>query len=85
LKTKLQQYRLLDLHISQRAWWFGVIYASNDSYETLLHASGFSYQGSTKVYRHQPGVVAIADFEADLEKSNGFFAGLSARGDCELG
>lgn len=49
--------------------WYGVTYRSPTSYRNLLHASGLSYQKVEKVYRSQPGVVQLADFEADLEKS----------------
>jgi transposase len=49
--------------------WYGVQYGSLTSYRNLLHASGLSYQKVEKVYRSQPGMVQLADFEADLEKS----------------
>jgi transposase len=49
--------------------WYGVRYRSPTSYRSLLHASGLSYQKVEKVYRSQPGAVALADFEADLEKN----------------
>lgn len=80
IQAKLHQYRPVDLHISQGQWWtvsdlrvaverwFGVVYKDADSYQSLLHASGFSYQRTTKVYRSQPHQIALADFEADLEK-----------------
>ena len=48
--------------------WYGVTYRSESSYRSLLHASGFSSQKVEKVYRSQPGVVRLADFEAELEK-----------------
>ena len=80
LKTKLHQYRPLDLGVSQAAYWtvsdlavmverwFGVVCKESSRYHALLHASGFSYQRSTKVYRSQPCARVIADFEAELEK-----------------
>lgn len=49
--------------------WYGVTYRSPTSYRNLLHASGLSYQKVEKVYRSQPGAVALADFEAELEKN----------------
>ncbi len=48
--------------------WYGVIYRSETSYRSLLHASGLSYQKVEKVYRSQPGAMRLADFEAELEK-----------------
>jgi transposase len=48
--------------------WFGVDYACEDSYRTLLHAAGLSYQRTEGVYRSQPSQAAIAEFEAALEK-----------------
>lgn len=80
LKAKLQQYRPVDLHISQRLYWtvsdlqtlveewYGVVYREGDSYQALLHESGFSYQRSAKVYRSQPSAADVAQFEAELEK-----------------
>jgi transposase len=80
IQAKLHQYRPVDLHISQGQWWtvsdlrvvverwFGVVYKDADSYQSLLHASGFSYQRTTKVYRSQPSQIVRADFEAQLEK-----------------
>ncbi len=77
---KLHQYRPVDLHISQREYWtvsdlaaaveqwYGVVYKHPDGYIRILHRSGFSFQRSTQVYRHQPGAAALADFEATLEK-----------------
>lgn len=49
--------------------WYGVTYRSPNSYRSLLHASGLSYQKVEKVYRSQPGAVQLADFEAELEKN----------------
>jgi transposase len=80
LKAKLQQYRPLDLQISQNIYWtvsdlqialegwYGVVYREGDSYQALLHESGFSYQRSAKVYRSKPGAAQVAQFEAELEK-----------------
>lgn len=80
LKAKLQQYRPVDLQISQsRYWtvsdlqtalesWYGVVYREGDSYQALLHESGFSYQRSAKVYRSKPSAADVAQFEAELEK-----------------
>ena len=49
--------------------WYGVIYSSETSYRTLLHACGLSYQKVETIYRSQPGAVQLADFEAELEKN----------------
>ena len=48
--------------------WYGVSYRSDDSYVTLLHDCGLSYQRAERVYRSQPNAVIIADFEEQLEK-----------------
>lgn len=80
IRQRLHQYRPLDLHLSAGAYWtvsdlrlavkqwFGIVYADETSYQTLLHKSGFSYQRTTKVYRSRPSEVALAHFEAELEK-----------------
>jgi transposase len=80
LKAKLQQYRPVDLQISQGIYWtvsdlhtalegwYGVVYREGDSYQALLHESGFSYQRTAKVYRSQPSTADVAQFEAELEK-----------------
>ena len=80
IKTKLHQYRPIDLGVSQAAYWtvsdltimverwFGVVYKESSRYQALLHTSGFSYQRTTKVYRSQPSARIMADFEAELEK-----------------
>ncbi len=80
LKAKLQQYRPVDLLISQSSYWtvsdlqtvvedwYGVVYREGDSYQALLHESGFSYQRSAKVYRSKPSAADVAQFEAELEK-----------------
>ena len=48
--------------------WYGVRYATRDSYQRLLAECGFSYQHTAKVYRSQPDAQTVADFEAELEK-----------------
>jgi transposase len=48
--------------------WFGVEYRCEDSYRTLLVEAGLSYQRAEGVYRSKPSQIAIADFEAELEK-----------------
>lgn len=80
LKARLQQYRPVDLQLSQAIYWtvsdlqtalerwYGVVYKEGDSYQALLHESGFSYQRSAKVYRSQPSAADVAQFEAELEK-----------------
>jgi transposase len=80
LKAQLQQYRPVDLHISQGIYWtvsdlqtavegwYGVVYKEGDSYQALLQASGFSYQRTAKVYRSKPSAADVAQFEAELEK-----------------
>ena len=80
LKAKLAQYRPVDLQISQSLYWtvsdlqrvvegwYGVEYREADSYQALLHESGFSYQRSAKVYRNRPSAADVAQFEAELEK-----------------
>ncbi len=86
IKERLQQYRPLDLHLSAGEYWtvsdlraaveqwFGVVYADETSYQTLLHQSGFSYQRTSKVYRSRPSEATLASFEAELEKSDRLFA-----------
>ena len=80
LAGRLHQYRPVDLNISQHEYWtvsdlvvaverwYGVVYKHRDSYVRLLHRSGFTFQRSTKVYRHKPSATAVAEFEAQLEK-----------------
>ena len=48
--------------------WYGVEYRTQDSYRTLLHECGFSYQRTEQVYRSRPNDQVVADFEAELEK-----------------
>lgn len=80
LAERLHRSRPVDLHVSQSVWWtvkdlqtivqqwYGVTYQDKSRYHALLKASGFSFQRTTKVYRHRPCERAIADFEAELEK-----------------
>jgi transposase len=80
IAEKLRQYRPVDLKVSQHEYWtvsdlavvverwYGVVYKAVDGYYDLLHSSGFTLQRSTKVYRHQPSAVTLAEFEAQLEK-----------------
>lgn len=48
--------------------WYGVRFRDASSYRKLLHRCGFSYQKAERVYKSRPSQVAIADFEAELEK-----------------
>ena len=48
--------------------WYGVGYATLDSYRRLLAECGLSYQQTEKVYRSRPDAQTVADFEAELEK-----------------
>ena len=48
--------------------WYAVEYRTEDSYRTLLHESGLSYQRTEKVYRSRPDAQTVADFELELEK-----------------
>lgn len=80
IKQNLHEYRPVDLHLSAGEYWtvsdlgvaveqwFGVVYQDETSYQTLFRKSGFSYQRTTKVYRSRPSEVALAEFEAELEK-----------------
>ena len=56
-----------DLQVAVKTW-YGVEYASEDSYRTLLHEAGLSYQRTEGVYRSKPSQATIAEFEAGLEK-----------------
>lgn len=62
-----QFWTVSDLQIVVKAW-YEVEYRSADSYRTLLHECGLSYQRTEKVYRSQPDAQTVADFEAELEK-----------------
>ena len=62
-----QFWTVSDLHIMVKAW-YAVEYRILDSYRTLLHECGLSFQRTEKVYRSQPDAQTVADFEAGLEK-----------------
>lgn len=62
-----QFWTVSDLQIMVKAW-YEVEYRTLDSYRTLLHECGLSYQRTEKVYRSQPDAQTVADFEAELEK-----------------
>jgi transposase len=60
--------------------WYGVVYADQGSYRHLFDQCGFSYQRAERVYRSRPSEAEIADFEAELEKSDRFSPRASHRG-----
>lgn len=62
-----QFWTVSDLQIVVKAW-YAVDYRTADSYRTLLHECGLSYQRTEKVYRSRPDAQMVADFEAELEK-----------------
>ena len=62
-----QFWTVSDLQIVVKTW-YGVEYRTTDSYRTLLHECGLSYQRTEKVYRSRPDAQTVADFEAELEK-----------------
>lgn len=62
-----QFWTVSDLQIVVKAW-YDLEYRTQDSYRTLLHECGLSYQRTERVYRSQPDVQTVADFEAELEK-----------------
>lgn len=62
-----QFWTVSDLQIVVKAW-YDVEYRTLDSYRTLLHECGLSYQRTEKVYRSQPDAQTVTDFEAELEK-----------------
>jgi transposase len=62
-----QFWTVSDLQIAVKTW-YGVEYRTADSYRTLLHDCGLSYQRTEKVYRSRPDAQTVADFEAELEK-----------------
>jgi transposase len=62
-----QFWTVSDLQIVVKTW-YDVEYRTLDSYRTLLHECGLSYQRTERVYRSQPDVQTVADFEAELEK-----------------
>ncbi len=62
-----QFWTVSDLQIVVKDW-YEVEYRASDSYRTLLHECGLSYQHTEKVYRSRPSGQTVADFEAELEK-----------------
>jgi transposase len=62
-----QFWTVSDMRIVVKAW-YDVEYRTLDSYRTLLHECGLSYQRTERVYRSKPDVQTVADFEAELEK-----------------
>lgn len=62
-----QFWTVSDLQIVVNVW-YEVEYNTADSYRTLLHECGLSYQRTEKVYRSRPDAQTVADFEAKLEK-----------------
>lgn len=62
-----QFWTVSDLQIVVKAW-YEVEYCTSDSYRTLLHECGLSYQRTDKIYRSRPDGQTVADFEAELEK-----------------
>lgn len=62
-----QFWTVSDLQIVVNAW-YEVEYRTVDSYRTLLHECGLSYQRTEKVYRSRPDPQTVADFEVELEK-----------------
>lgn len=66
-RSRGQFWTVSDLQIMVNAW-YEVEYRTLDSYRTLLHECGLSYQRTEKVYRSQPDAQTVADFEAELEK-----------------
>jgi transposase len=62
-----QFWTVSDLQIVVNAW-YQVAYSTLDSYRSLLHECGLSYQRTAKVYRSHPDAQTVADFEAQLEK-----------------
>jgi transposase len=62
-----QFWTVSDLQIVVKAW-YAVEYRTLDSYRSLLHECGLSYQHTETVYRSRPDAQTVADFEAELEK-----------------
>ena len=54
--------------------WYGIRYTDRGSYRTLLQRCGFSYQKTERVYKSRPSEAEVAQFEAELEKSDRFSA-----------
>ncbi|HEX9870038.1 MAG TPA: helix-turn-helix domain-containing protein [Candidatus Tectomicrobia bacterium] len=48
--------------------WYGVTYGSLASYRNVLKRCGFSYQRTERIYRSR-SELAVADFEAEIEKN----------------
>lgn len=48
--------------------WYGVSYSSVNSYYTVLRAAGLSVQKVETIYRSQPSVLVVNEFETELEK-----------------
>ena len=55
------------------ARWTGVVYQDQQSYQNLLHASGFSYQHMERRYRSRKAS-DVAAFSAQVEKTDGCIA-----------
>ncbi len=62
-----QFWTVSDLQIVVKSW-YAVEYRTTDSYRTLLHECGLSYQRTESVYRSRPDQQMVAEFEAELEK-----------------
>ena len=62
-----QFWTVSDLQIVVKTW-YAIEYRTGDSYRTLLHECGLSYQRTAKGYRSRPDAQTVADFEAELEK-----------------
>lgn len=62
-----QFWTVSDLHLVVQTW-YEVEYRTADSYRTLLHECGLSYQPTEKVYRSRPDAQTVSDFEAEVEK-----------------
>lgn len=62
-----QFWTVSDLQIVVKSW-YAVEYRTVDSYRTVLHECGLSYQRTERVYRSRPDAQTVADFEAELEK-----------------
>ena len=62
-----QFWTVSDLQIVVKTW-YAVEYRTVDSYRSLLHHCGLSYQRTEKVYRSRPDAQTVADFEVEMEK-----------------
>jgi transposase len=65
--TQGQFWTVSDLKIVV-AEWYGVSYQSETSYRSLLQQCLFSLQVPENRYRSRPSDLAVAEFEAELEK-----------------